>query len=152
MEFIVGKLQYIHGDLFNTKREIIAHGCNTKGGFGSGVAGQIARLYPLARTAYFEKFKKEGWSLGEIQVVPINGKIIVNLATQNKYGRSGIYVDYDACKQAFNNLFRYAEMHWLNIAMPKIGSGLAGGEWCEVELQLLKALESHEVEVDVYYL
>lgn len=145
-------IQYINGNLFDTSRQIIGHAVNCRGGFGSGVAGQIARLYPLVRTAYLSKFKSEGWHLGEIQVVPVKDKIIVNCAMQDTYGRSGIHVNYEACFQAFCKLFRYASMHQDGIALPKVGSGLAGGQWNLVEEQLLKALTIHEVNVDVYYL
>jgi O-acetyl-ADP-ribose deacetylase (regulator of RNase III) len=150
----MGQIQYIKGNLFaNTNdRKIIAHGVNCRGGFGSGIAGQIAQIYPMVRMAYLSKYNHEGWELGEIQVVPVNGRVIVNLATQDTYGRNGVHVNYEACFEAFKKLFRYAEMHTADISMPKISSGLAGGEWNLVEKQLLNALKGHEVSVDVYYL
>lgn len=148
----MNRLTYIKGDLFTSSRRVIGHSVNCRGAFGSGVAGQVARLYPQARIAYLSKFKQEKWSLGEIQVVPVKNKIIVNMATQDTYGREGVHVDYNACFEAFEKLFRYAQMHWLDIALPKIGAGLAGGEWDRVETELLKALNNYETEVDIYYL
>ncbi len=149
----MGKLQYIQEDIFNTKRKVIAHGCNTQGAFGAGIAKQIARLYPIAKAAYLNKYQHDGWELGEIQVVPVTiDKIIVNMATQDNFGRNGIHVDYKACELAFKKLLRYCEAHWLHIAIPKIGSGLGGGEWSRIEEILLKVLKKHEVEIDVHYL
>jgi O-acetyl-ADP-ribose deacetylase (regulator of RNase III) len=151
------KLHYVKGDLFCSDRQIIAHGCNNQGGFGSGVAGQIARRFPEVRNAYKNKYQKEGFELGEIQVVPLwkpltKTKIIVNLITQASYGKQGIHVSYDACYLAFRTLLRYCQMHMNDLALPKIGSGLGGGRWELVEKELEKALVLYPVEVDIYYL
>jgi O-acetyl-ADP-ribose deacetylase (regulator of RNase III) len=150
------KLNYIQGNLFETNREIIGHSVNCRGAFGSGVAGQIAKLYPLARQAYLNKFKTDKWHLGEIQLCPIDkdGRqiVIANMAMQDTYGKTGVHVDYKACFQAFSKLFRYASMHNDGIALPKLGAGLAGGSWLEVEKALLSALAPYDIEVDVYYL
>jgi O-acetyl-ADP-ribose deacetylase (regulator of RNase III) len=150
----MGALKYIQGNLFGTERPVIAHSVNCCGAFGAGVAGQIARLYPDVRLAYFSKFKKEGWHLGEIQVVPHHqtGKIFVNMAMQEKFGSEGVFIDYDACYLALKTLFRYCEMHWLDVAIPKVGAGLGGGDWNIIERRLLLALEKHNIECDVYYL
>jgi len=40
-------LNYIKGDVLDTNRSIIAHSCNNSGGYGSGVAGTIARSIGL---------------------------------------------------------------------------------------------------------
>lgn len=148
----MGTIQYIVGNIFETKRKVIAHGCNTVGGFGSGMAGQIAKLYPEVRTAYMNKYKRQGWKLGEIQIVSTEKFVVVNMATQKTFGYTGVHINYDACDQAFEKLLIYAELHELDVAIPRIGSGLAGGKWELVEEKLLKNLKQYNVEVDVYSL
>jgi O-acetyl-ADP-ribose deacetylase (regulator of RNase III) len=157
----MSKLNYIKGDLFTTDCEIIAHGVNCRGKFGSGVAGQIRKLYPRVREAYLEKHELYGWKLGQIQFVYANGPErvkgqpywIVNMATQDACGYDGkVYVDYLAVELCFNTLFRFCEYNKDRIAIPKVGCGLAGGEWPQVESILLKLLQNRDLEVNVYTL
>ena len=44
-------IHYAKGDLFDTDHQIIAHGCNCRGGYGAGIAGQMAKKYPKARVS-----------------------------------------------------------------------------------------------------
>lgn len=122
----------IQGDILAADEKYIAHGCNCVGAFGAGLAGQIARMYPQAREAYMEKYRREGWKLGEIQLVKIEGgPTIINCATQYNYKGYGLLADYGAirtCLQKIKSVMNGAE-----IALPKIGCGLARGEWTVVE-------------------
>ena len=145
-------VKYIKGDLFSTDADIIAHGCNCRGGFGSGVAKIVATKYPKARHYYLDKFDEDGWNLGEVQFVPQwNGKIIANCATQDKYGYSGeLNADYDAIRLAMSKVKDYAKDKNLTIAIPKIGAGLAGGDWNTIEAILNEVFGDYDV--TVYYL
>lgn len=152
----MAELKYIKGDLFTTDCNVIAHGCNTRGGFASGVAGQIRRLYPKVREAYMEKYELYGWKLGQIQFVSINKDEnplwIVNMATQDTYGKTGVHVNYEAVKLCFTSLFKYCEWNNHRIAIPKVGAGLAGGDWSRIEKILLDLLFGTKIELSVYTL
>lgn len=151
----MGSLTYVRGNLFETDAQIIAHGCNCKGGFGSGVAGQIARLYPHVRKAYLDKFKNSGWTLGEVQFVYIHyndDRFIANMATQENYGRSGVYVDYQAIETCFRTVFRFAFTNSYKVAIPKVGAGLAGGQWSVIEGIIRTLLVEYDVNVTCYCL
>jgi O-acetyl-ADP-ribose deacetylase (regulator of RNase III) len=148
----VGHLTYKKSDLFvfRTEPTIIAHGCNCRGGFGSGVAGQVARLYPQAREAYLAKYKSEGWQLGEVQYVSIiehrTSLWVANMATQDTYGGPGVHVDYEAVKNCFDNLLAFAEGVYA-VSIPKIGAGLGGGDWEIIESIIVDRLKNYDVEV-----
>jgi O-acetyl-ADP-ribose deacetylase (regulator of RNase III) len=149
----MNEITYVRGSLFKTKREIIAHSVNTIGLFGAGVAKQIATFYPKAKESYLKSFNRGDWSLGKVQFVKCDDKIIANMATQNNVSKGDVQnTDYEACYEAFKKLLKYAKENGLGVALPKIGSGLGGGDWNEVEKQLLKAMAIYEVEVDVHYL
>lgn len=142
----------IKGDIFDSKCDMIIHGCNCIGGFGAGIALSIAKKYPLAKTAYFNKFKNTGWHLGEIQVVDCEDRKIINAATQFNYGspKSGeVYADYPAIKKCFKLAKQYAKAHGLSIATPKIGAGLAGGNW-EIIKKIIED-EFSDYEISIYY-
>lgn len=145
-------ITYIKGDLFSSKDNLIAHGCNCLGGFGSGVAYQIALQYPKVKEAYLSKYRTENWSLGEIQVVPISEtQSIVNCATQFQfYPRNKVHADYSAIQTVFNKLLNLAmENNW-TVACPKIGAGLAGGDWSTIETIIEDSFK--EYPINIYYL
>ena len=144
-------IKYVQGDLFTTEADIIAHGCNCRGGFGSGVAGQIALKYPKARHSYLDKFEEDGWYLGDIQpVLQWDGKYIVNCATQFAYLPRGIcHADYDGVRLSMERLKAFAQGKGLSVAIPKIGAGLAGGDWAIIEKIISDVLTDYDI--TVYY-
>jgi len=140
----------IKGDLFETHCDVIAHGVNCRNGFGSGIAGQIAKLYPEVKEAYHRKFKEEGWKLGETQYVKTENDLwVVNCSTQDKYGYDNeLLVDYDAVRKCMTQVQMGLSPFCLTLAIPRIGCGLAGGDW-KIVKQILEEVFT-EMEVLVY--
>ena len=124
-------IEFVKGDIFTTDFEVIAHGCNCAGGFGAGIAAVIARIHPNARSEYLKKFKKEGWTPGQVQMVAIgNNKFIANCGTQKHYlPRGRDLFEYEAFKDVCKTLKKHCLEKNLRLALPKIGAGLAGGDW-----------------------
>lgn len=145
-------VKYIEGDLFETDCDLIAHGCNCRGGFGSGVAYTMAQTYPKARDYYLDKYEEDGWKLGDVQMVlQRDGKYIANCATQDAYLPRGVqHASYDAILECMQKVKRFAQLKGLSIAMPKIGAGLAGGDWNIIETILETVFVDYDV--TVYYL
>lgn len=161
-------IEYINGDLFNDDNDVIAHGCNCSGGFGSGVAGIISREFPEARANYIKKHMVGELSLGQIFFVEtdsVHPEYIVNMMTQQNYGgdKTVVYVSYEAIRECFRGLFKsidfffshryetaysepdgeymYATSKPITIAIPKIGSGLANGDWVEIHEIIKEVVE-----------
>lgn len=145
-------IRYVKGDLFDAPEDILAHGCNCRGGFGSGVAAGVAKHYPKAKHYFLDKYNDDGWKLGQVQFVPQwNYKVVANCATQDAYLPRGVcHADYDAIENAMRTVKQYAEANHYTIAMPKIGAGLACGDWDKIESILNKVF--NDMEVVVYYL
>lgn len=125
-------MKYIEGNLLDTHSQIIVHGCNAQGVMGSGVAKLIRDKYPKAFSIYKDVYSRQGLNPGEINFTYTGGKYIVNAITQENYGRDSgvIYVSYDAvrkCMREVNILARQTGSD--TVAMPKIGAGLAKGDW-----------------------
>lgn len=153
-------ITYKKGNLFNfAKSGVIAHGCNCRGGFGAGFAKYLAEQYPDARGMYFWKYNNEGWKLGECQAVGTstydehgNNLWIVNCATQDRYWKEyegERLVDYDALIEVFDKLNRLYKTLGTVIHMPKIGAGLAGGDWNKIK-KLMESCFDEDTEVIVY--
>lgn len=142
-------INYIRGDLFNSTADILAHGVNCRGGYGSGVAKAMANKYPKSKDMYLEKFEEDGWKLGDVQFVRVvGGKIIANCATQDKYWpRNVCNADYPAIRTCMHKVKEYAKAGGYSVAIPKIGAGLAGGDWNIISEIIAEAFSDYEVTV-----
>jgi len=151
-------IEYIKGDVCDAFADVIAHGCNCHGKMGSGVAKAIKKKYPLAFQIYAAIHSSQGLELGQLMMVRVSFSEIetqsirqvwiANLMTQDQYGYDGKqYCDYDAIRVSLRKLKEWCiENDKVSIAMPKIGSGLGGGDWgiisaiIEEELSDLKVM------------
>lgn len=139
-------IHYVKGDVTLATQQLIAHGCNCSGGFGSGVAGAIKQKYPAVREAYFTHSPK---TLGTCQYFEHAGKIWVNAFTQQSYGYDGKqYADLTAVGYCLADIADYMEKNgYTTIAMPKIGCGLGGLNWDQVSILVENLLVDYEVYV-----
>ena len=141
-------VKYKKGDLFQADEDILAHGVNCSGAFGSGVAAGMAKNHRKARDEYFWKWENLGWELGDVQFVASNEKWIANCATQYKYmPRTVRHADYPAIKAAMEVVKGFAQTNDLTIAIPKIGAGLAGGDWNVIKAILEEVFNDYDVMV-----
>lgn len=142
-------IEIVKGDLFSTDFEVIAHGCNCAGGFGAGVAKVIANKYPHVRKEYLKKFYSVGWKPGDVQLVSLNEKqSIANCGTQKHYlPRNKDLFEYEAFETVCRQLRDHCLKNNLRLALPKIGAGLAGGNWDRILAIMEKELEGVTVRV-----
>jgi O-acetyl-ADP-ribose deacetylase (regulator of RNase III) len=122
---------------------IIVHGCNSHGVMGSGIALEIKNRFPEVFAEYRRVYEEQGNVLHLGQIIPVqvaDKKWIINAITQKDYGRvnKNRYASYDAIATVFENVNEFAigrggvfDQHddtW-NVCFPKIGAGLAQGNW-----------------------
>jgi O-acetyl-ADP-ribose deacetylase (regulator of RNase III) len=147
-------IKYVQGDLFDVTEGVIAHGVNCQSKFGSGVAKTMLEKYPVVKENYHglcEHYKLlnfgTGLLLGMVQPVKVSDKLtILNCFTQDKYGYDGKqYIDYDAIEQCMNEIKRKYLDKGKIVAMPKIGSGLGGGDWTKIEEIINKVTGDSEI-------
>ena len=122
-------------DLFTSEAQIIAHGCNCRGAMGSGVAKIVRAKYPSVYHAYQHEHATNGLELGQVQFVRITDveqtpRYIANCMTQDAYGTYARQINYEAMYVCLEKLHKFAKQEGIReIAIPKIGAGLAGGSW-----------------------
>lgn len=124
------------GNVLKQERGFIVHGCNCKGVMGGGIALQIRNQFPAAYKAYKDNEANAGLMLGSISFAEVKPDLfIVNAYTQDEYGTYQRQVNYEAVAQCFQHVVTLAEdivearNTKLPIMFPKIGAGLAGGNW-----------------------
>jgi O-acetyl-ADP-ribose deacetylase (regulator of RNase III) len=117
---------------------------------GSGVALALLKKWPQVREKYVEHHQKMGWRLGYVQFVSVGqNRFVANCATQKTYlPRGRVHVDYEAVEQCMETLYRHCKKFNNTIAMPKIGSGLAGGDWKTIRKIIDKVF--HDIDVYIY--
>jgi O-acetyl-ADP-ribose deacetylase (regulator of RNase III) len=149
--------QQVEGDLIKLAKEgkfdVIVHGCNCLSTMGAGIAPQMAKAFGC------DKFEMETWGptikkLGNIDYVTfVDGLTVVNAYTQYNYGRNHAdgdsnpfdYVAFTLCMRKMNHIFKGK-----HIGMPKIGAGLAGGDWDMIQSIIMNELEDCNVTVVIY--
>jgi O-acetyl-ADP-ribose deacetylase (regulator of RNase III) len=139
-------ISYVNGDLLGATQKVLVHGCNNHGVMGSGVARQIRARWPNVYEVYALKHKVFGLELGDIiPVGTLDGKIVVNAVTQDGFGRDGHrYVDYNAIETCFRKINDRVDV-WevAEVAMPRIGAGLGGGDWSIIEKIIVSTAKNY---------
>ena len=136
-------------NLFTLEVDAYAHGCNTLGLMGSGIAKQFRDRDPAMTVAYKEVCKNAGYNeslLGGFFFWDKSTPMVYNLFTQFQPGRHPKN-EYDKCLlyvgTCFANMFADAANRGLNsIGMPCIGAGIYRLEWDDVFEELIQAYDS----------
>ena len=119
-------LEYKTGNLFTSRADAYAHGCNTNGKMNAGIAKQFKERFPEMFEDYQQKCRKGLFLLGEGYIFyNKNTPHVINLATQGDNGAGIIYIE-SALEWLSDN---YQNFNIECIAMPKICSGLGGLDW-----------------------
>jgi O-acetyl-ADP-ribose deacetylase (regulator of RNase III) len=152
------EIQYIKGDAtapIGDGNKIIVHVCNDIGGWGRGFVLAISKRWEAPEKAYRAwAASGERFSLGEVQFVQVEQGIwIANMIGQRdvKKDKSGEPpVRYPAIKDGLIKVGIYAKQVQATVHMPRIGCGLAGGTWDQVEPLINDALTGKGVKTVVY--
>lgn len=148
----------IEGDLIGLAKkgdfDVVAHGANCHCKMGRGIAPQMAKAFGC------DKYRMEG----EVFVGDVNklGQIdyklyfnhnetevwVVNAYTQYNWATETVPIDYEAltlCMRKMNFIFKGK-----HIGLPKIGAGLAGGDWDRIKLIIQAELKDCDITIVIY--
>ena len=153
------KIVYAVGDATKpegTGRKIIAHVCNDIGAWGRGFVLALSKVSPAPKRAFREWYRgreRNDFALGAVQFVSVSPDIEV----ANMIGQHGIRalqgvppIRYDAIETALKTVSEKAQMENATVHLPRIGCGLAGGKWSEIEPLIERQICALNVPVFVY--
>lgn len=121
-------VKYYSGDIFTTTAPLIAHGVNTQGVMGAGIAKTIAQMFPKLEQTYVQYCKKGVLKPG--MIFPYNvgeDKWIINISSQKFPGADA---QMGLLKMGLIKTFLWMEVkNYNHIAFPHIGAGIGGLDW-----------------------
>ncbi len=152
-------IRYIKGDATCPQAKgvkVICHVCNDVGGWGKGFVLAVSARWDAPEAAYrawHAEGRAGGFALGAVQMVQVEPYIwVANMVAQRgtKRGSSGPPIRYEALGRCLGEVAARARELGASAHMPRIGCGLSGGDWAEVEPLLLEHLVGAGVAVTVY--
>ncbi len=153
------RITYITGDAtkpVGDKPIILAHICNDVGGWGAGFVLAISKRWETPESEFYAWYeRKQDFALGNVQFVTVeDGLLVANMIGQHDiYPVDGVPpIRYDAVQKCLSKVRKKAESLGATIHMPKIGAGLAGGDWAVIEEIIQEELCNNGISVTVYTL
>jgi len=158
----MSKITYLKGDAtqpIGDGRKIICHICNNIGAWGAGFVLALSKRWKQPEESYRALFAPDAPEadrmLGSVTLIDVgNDRFGNNILVANMIAQSGIKsfsgippIRYGAVRAALAEVNNFAYSHHCTLHMPRIGCGLAGGSWEEIEA-ILKDVMS--VDVFVY--
>lgn len=129
---------------------LIMHVCNDIGGWGRGFVLALSARWPEPEAAFRARARR--W-LGDVQTRQVAGHagqaneiIVANMVAQHGISVSPIGqppIRYDALSRCLIEIDRSRPE--LSVHAPRLGCGLAGGEWVIVEALINRYLPTREV-------
>jgi len=157
-------IRYVKGDAtrpWGDDPKIIVHCCNNEGRWGRGFVKALTRRWPDTENAYRLWFKTgrclDGrvqalgdFALGSVQFIEVETQLwVANLIGQHGVRSAGYKkpIRYEAIQSGLFKVNFQARLHRASVHMPRMGAGLAGGDWSRIEPIIARELS---VSVTVY--
>jgi len=152
-------LKLVRGDLLKlakqNKFDLIIHGCNCFHAMSGGIARAITTEWPEASLTDDLTPKGDETKLGTYSSVDVRGRIILDSRSINYEFKiinaytqfnPGTDVNYDAIRDALHNIHNDFPPD-VAIGIPRIGAGIAGGDWQKIENIIIEELPDRDVTI-----
>jgi O-acetyl-ADP-ribose deacetylase (regulator of RNase III) len=152
-------IRYLTGDATAPAgggNKIICHVCNDVGGWGKGFVLALSKRWPQPEAAFRQWYHdREGsdFALGAVQIVQVEPETwVANMVGQHGLKPAGGTppIRYEAVETALSRVAEEAAKLKASVHMPRIGCGLAGGTWDQIEPIIRRTLCGRGVDVCVY--
>jgi O-acetyl-ADP-ribose deacetylase (regulator of RNase III) len=156
---MTAQLHYLIGDatspIGDGQHRTIAHVCNDAGGWGRGFVLAISKRWkgPEAQYRAWSKRTDGSFALGMVTIVSVAPDLsVANMVAQHGYqnATNPVPLDYDALATCLRKLATKVVEHGGSVHMPRIGAGLAGGTWDQIEAIIEATLIAAGVDTYVY--
>lgn len=154
----IGLLKFVQGDATipqGSSNIYLVQIVNNEGKYGAGFSGALSRRYPKVEFEYRQWWRQKygKLTLGDIQFVQIHSTlIVVNMVAQNGIvgPKNPKPINYEALKLCLGKVGDEVSKFNASVHMPRIGAGLAQGNWEEIETIIEQELLKRGINVVVY--
>ena len=159
-------IEYVYGDATDPRGDglkVIVHCCNSIGLWGAGFVVALSKKNTVPEKMYRAWYKDAYYSsekvgdvpfrLGRSQLVPFGESTLVcNIIGQEGVGfKNGPPIRYEAIRSGINMMREVLlKNEKFSVHMPRMGCGLAGGEWPKMEVIIKETLCDYGIPVTVY--
>ena len=153
-------VNYVRGDAtqpIGSENRIITHCCNDQGYWNAGFVKALSHRWPEPERAYRRwatGLETLPFALGNVQFVRVDaGLCVANIIGQSGIRNRGTYpppIRYEAIRKGLQRVRELAIAHKASIHMPRMGAGLAGGNWDLIAEIIESELCVHGLQVTVY--
>lgn len=144
-------LQYIKGNLLESKSQALVNTVNTVGVMGKGIALQFKNFFPNNFREYQKACKEGKVEIGKLFIteeesLTLEKKIIINFPTKTDWRKTS---EYNYIEEGLKELQLVIQNKKIeSISIPPLGAGQGGLNWIKVKSLLNKYLS--EVKCDIY--
>ena len=146
-------IQYIEGDLLESKAEALVNTVNTVGVMGKGIALQFKNRFPSNYKRYAQACKEKQVKAGSLFILEdtslLGGKKkIINFPTKTDWRKPS---EYSYIENGLIELSKYIRENSIkSIAIPPLGTGNGGLDWNKVKALIEKYLSELECDIQIY--
>jgi len=132
----------------------IIHICNDVGAWGAGFVTAVSRRWIEPEYVYLTSEHE----LGDVQIVPVQSDDERSLWVINMIAQSGLRspsnpvpLKYPVLSEALGRVEKFLSDHQkltktpISLHLPRIGSGLAGGDWEKIKKMIAHTFKNYEV-------
>jgi O-acetyl-ADP-ribose deacetylase (regulator of RNase III) len=149
-------IKTVKGDILKFTEDAAGHGCNCKRTMGSGVAKALRAKWPQVYQTDLDYVECAGKKkIGKFSRANVGeNKKVYNIYTQVEFLPRGIdHFEYDGFKEGLSAVCDNMLKDGLkSLALPKIGAGLAGGNWSKIKKIIEEVSEEKGIDITIYEL
>jgi len=146
-------IQFIEGNLLESKAEALVNTVNTVGVMGKGIALQFKNQYPNNYKLYEKACKAKEVQVGKLFVTEDSSllegrKIIINFPTKTDWRKPS---EYSYIESGLKDLARIIKEQGIkSVAIPPLGAGNGGLDWNIVKNIIEKNLTGLNCDIQIY--
>ena len=143
-------IKYVHGNLLDSSADVLVNPVNCVGVMGGGLALAFKNKYPDMFKAYVAMCYDKELVVGSPQAYHLgDNKYILLFPTKDHYKYPSKIEYIEDGLRHFNTML-WSDIKCLSFAFPKLGCGLGGLDWLDVEPLMVKYLTNIPNTIYIY--
>ena len=141
-------IHYVQGNIFDSEADVIVNPVNLVGVMSKGLALQYKKRYPKMFKLYYKACKNKSFTMGKLMLINEKDHRVLLFPTKIDWRNPS---DLEYIKAGLNKFMAtYEDLGIKSIAFPKIGCGLGGLDWNDVDLLFKMCFINSPIDVYIY--